>query len=62
MMHFDVICAGYLWIFCGIVLLKNFSSFSCVWSHFPYICTVVWQCPSGRHIDKDAELALMCGL
>ena len=30
MMLFDAICADYLWIFCGNVLLKNFSSFSCV--------------------------------
>ena len=26
MMLFDAICADYLWIFCGNVLLKNFFS------------------------------------
>ncbi len=30
MMLFDAICADYLWIFCGNVLLKNFSPFSIV--------------------------------
>lgn len=41
--------------------LENFLSFSGTWNHFLYICSVVLQSASGRHIDKDAELAFIRG-
>ena len=43
------------------IISDSFSFCLLTFRVFPYICTAIWQNPSGRHINKDAELAFICG-